>query len=488
MNGFDRTGLRVAAGVWSVGVGLALLSAGCATREYDARSLDRDLVELAGVCQPPVTVSSNETDALTLPRAIERACAADGTLAVLKAALAVADARKKAATDLQDPELRFSGGDGTGDAIARQQEVPPAANSVTRTAESSQSQAAALRFFPPHPWIRDARVSAEEAGRNAARMDVRAAEWAVAMQVSRLFEDVRHLSRDAVLLDQLVSVCDDTRTLFQERAQARQVSKLDVLQVAQRRLQAVAARDRVRRSLRESRRLLALRVNLPLEPLVLADSKTPRPFSDPAILANARVAATGRVVRADLAALRWRVLAAQARVDEARAERIPWFSFIQAAYANGERDQQSREGAGVSRERSDSAEWRVDVGVTLPLFSWANHTPELRRAECRQAATTLDEAIRNAGRAVQDCLDTADSLRERQAEYEAQAGPVLRELETTLRTLAGETGLPPEQILAAREQLLNLQRFQREQDYELQKGVVALEEALGTWLAPPEGR
>jgi hypothetical protein len=57
-----------------------------------------------------------------------------------------------------------------------------------------------------------------------------------------------------------------------------------------------------------------------------------------------------------------------------------------------------------------------------------------------------------------------------------------------LRTLAEETGLPPEQILAAREQLLSLQRFQREQDYEFQKGVVALEEALGAWLAPVEAR
>jgi outer membrane protein TolC len=319
-------------------------------------------------------------------------------------------------------------------------------------------------------------------------MDVRAAEWAVAMEVSRLFADIRFLSQDAGLLDQLVSVCDDTITLFQERAQARQVSRLDVLQVSQRRLQALAARDRVRRSLRESRRLLAMRVNLPLDQIVLADPKTPQPFSDPAILTNARVAVTGLAVRADLLALRWRCLAAQARVDEARAERIPWFSFIEASYANGEQDQQAREGASVSREKSDRVEWRVDVGITIPLFSWSNHTPDLRRAESRQAAITLGEAIRNAGREVQDGLDAADSLRERQAEYAAQSEPVLRDLEATLRTLAEETGLPPEQILAAREQLLSLQRFQREQDYEFQKGVVALEDVLGTWLAPVEAR
>jgi outer membrane protein TolC len=476
--------MRLAGLSW---VGLVLLLAGCATRDYDERSLDLDLAVLASVRQLPVAASPVRGDPLTLSGAIERACAADGTIAVLKAARAVADARKKAATDLQDPELRLSRDDGTGDAIENKA-IPPAVPSVTRTAESSQSRAVGIRFFPPNPWTRDARVSAEEAGSNAARMDVRAAEWDVAMEVSRLFADIRFLSQDEGLLDQLVSVCDDTITLFQERAQARQVSRLDVLQVSQRRLQALAARDRVRRSLRESRRLLAMRVNLPLDQIVLADPKTPQPFSDPAILTNARVAVTGLAVRADLLALRWRCLAAQARVDEARAERIPWFSFIEASYANGEQDQQAREGASVSSEKSDRVEWRVDVGITIPLFSWSNHTPDLRRAESRQAAITLGEAIRNAGREVQDGLDAADSLRERQAEYAAQSEPVLRDLEATLRTLAEETGLPPEQILAAREQLLSLQRFQREQDYEFQKGVVALEDVLGTWLAPVEAR
>jgi outer membrane protein TolC len=487
MNGCDRTGVRMASGIGPVGASLALLLAGCATRDFDARPPDLDLPERVGVYQPPAAAASNETEALTLPRAIARACAADGTLAVLKAALAVADARRRAAADLRDPELRISGADGTGDAIENS-DAPPAATSVTRTSESSRNQGAAIRFFPPHPWIRGACVSAEAAGLHAARMDVRAAEWAVAMEVARLFEDVRYLSRDAALLDQLVAVCDDTRKLFDERAQARQVSNLEVLQVAQRRLQAVAARDRVRRNLRESRLLLALRVNLPIEQLALAEPKTPRLFSDPAVLAHARLAVTSGVVRADLEALRWRERAAQARIDAARAERIPWFSYIQAGYASGDQHRQSREGAGVARERSDSDEWRVDVGITIPLFSWDNQTPELRRAECRQAATLFDEAVRNAGRAVQDCLETATSLQDRLADYAGQSEPVVRELEATLRSLGGETGLPPEQIIAAREQLLNLQRFQWEQDYELQKGGVALEEALGFWLAPPEGR
>ncbi len=463
---------------------LLLLLAGCVTpREF--HELDLDLIP-ADARQAQLS-SLPPAGPLPLATAIERARAADSAIAVLKTAHAAAVERKNAAGDLIEPELRMSYADETSDATENKLRVAPASvPRVTRTEETSQSPSVGLRFYPPHPWVREARVSAGEASANATRLDIQAAEWASAMQVSRLFTDVRHFSRDAALLDQLVAVQDDNLKLFTERAQA--ATELEVLNAMQRRLQTLTTRDRVRRALRESQRNLAGRVNLPIEKLVLAESKDPLSVASLKNLTAAQLDRKALLHRADLSALHWRNLAAQTVCDAVRAERLPWFSFIQASCASGQQRQFASDSESISHKSTAGVEWRVDVGIALPLFTWSNHTLALREAEQRQAEMTLRAAITNACRSIEGSLSALQSLGERQAQYSALSEPALRQFEATLQRLDKEPGMSPDQIIAAREQFLNLRRCQLEQEYEYQKGVNALEEALGTWLAPLAAR
>ncbi len=469
---------------WPCWMALLSLMAGCRS-PVDYQAPDIDLA--AVVSADRQSFSAYPTGPLTLGDAINRAWNTNGSIAVLNAAFDVAVERKKVAGDRIEPELRLSYAEGTSDSIENRQDVAPGTGMrYTSTDGSDNTPSVGLRFFPSHPWVCNARESAGVANANAARLDVQAAKWAVAMQVSRLFTDIRYQNQDAAILDQLVAVQDDNLRLFRERGQA--VTTPEVLNVMQRRLQALAARDRVRRNLRENRRLLAWRVKLPVERIVLADQKDPHVLVNLKPLTVEELQRKTLLYRADLAALQWRSLAAKAGCDEVKAERIPWFSFVQASYASGEQSQFASDHDSLSRKTTDSEEWRVDAGITLPLFSWSNHALALRQAEYRLADTAFREAIRSVEDSIQENLEAMQSLRELKVQYEAQSGPVLREFEATRQSLEKETGVSPDQMIALREQQLNLRRFELEQDYEYQKGVLALEEAIGTWLAPVEAR
>jgi outer membrane protein TolC len=201
------------------------------------------------------------------------------------------------------------------------------------------------------------------------------------------------------------------------------------------------------------------------------------------------------VSRADLSALNWRCLAAEATYREAAAGRIPWFNFLQGSYAVSSQDEKGGIGSGLAPPGSlsdysmaDASEWRVDAAINLPLLGWLNDTPALRMAEYQQLKTQLAEKIKNIYQSFQDALDTMHSLGERQAMYDTESEPVLRDMQKVLDSLSSGTGMSPDQIMRVKEQMLELQRLKLEQDHEFRLGIVNLEETLGTWLAPIEWR
>jgi len=463
----------------SVGLGLVLLS-GCAAPAY--RELDIGSL----TARPKATSLGPLKGPLTLPVAIERALAVHGEIAVLKSALNVAIQRKGAAGDLTDPELRLSYNDGN-----RETHVSVPDNVLSDTMETTRGFSIGVRLTPPQPWARSARISAETANLNAAAMDLKAAQWRVSVEVCRLFIEIRYLESDRAVLNQLVVLFEENITLFKQRAEEKQA----VVAVSERYLQSLSSRDRALRELAESRRRLAALIGVSADQLALANPADTKKTPDLKTLSLSQLQQETIARRADVWALRWRCSAAKEAYREARAARIPWFNFVQFSCATGEQSAENGDslgpapiGGGSGYDRTDTLTWRIDTGISIPLFGWKNNTPELRRAEYEQVKTQLAETVKTIYQTVKDSLNAVHSLGELQSKYEAESEPVIRDMKTVLNSLNKETGMSPDEIQKLREQILKLQRLKLEQDHEFRLAVVNLGEALGVWLVPPASR
>lgn len=467
-----RYGRSLAAGLLLLGV------VGCVAPAY------RDLggaVPSRPASRPPVPPASNGS--LTLSAAIQQAWATDERIAVLNAALDVAKERRQAAADLTDPELRLAYRAPTGDSVSKD------SGTDMDTAGTGSRISAGLRLEPPQPWSRAARISAGIANSNAARLDMQAVRWQVAMEVARTVTDIRYFNDDADLLEKLVAVHDDTLKLYREKEKERYASLPDILLASQQRLKALAERDRVSRKLSESWRRLREIAHLPSGQITISP---PRAVPSGETLTALTLEQLKRKIvenRADLAALLWRELAAKSVYDEARASRILWPGFVQLSYSLGDQSQNSGNVESFSSNTgTGDPEWRVDVGVSLPLFSWANHAVPLRFAEYRQAEAVYAEAVKSANLALQSAWDAMRSLQKSQASFATEAEPVVTDTKALLESVGKESGLSPEQAARIREQYLILQRLELEREYEFQMGVIAVEETVGTWLIPVESR
>jgi outer membrane protein TolC len=207
---------------------------------------------------------------LSIEGAVLRALDRSGDVAALRAAVALAEQRRRAAGDLVDPELQFglSGGSGDGDRLresTRRTEASSAgkqgsrgtlattetttglggipdstASSFRETAEQAALTSAGtrtessrasgwtseeddgyrigVRLFVPNLWQWSPRMAARRAEIEAARADLQAAEWNVASEVRRLCAELDFQTNDLALAEARLRLDEEIVKLVKARA------------------------------------------------------------------------------------------------------------------------------------------------------------------------------------------------------------------------------------------------------------------------------
>lgn len=490
-------------GALPFGLAALLAVAGCRSMAPDARMAERlQEINRTSVELPDTAYRGP----LTLAAAIERATAASEDVAMLVASVEVASKEKLVAGDWKDPELRLSYGEADDDGSRSKlvtQSLPVGAPGTTlgggpEAATSTQTSSGydvALRVFPQNPWARRQRVSAGTAGIYASVADLLDEQWRLENNVRRLFLQIHYLSERLEAHRELTEVYREALRISQELADQGHGTVADVMSASRRYLEALSDRDRTLRDLDAARRELASMVAMPFDDIHVVIT--------PDLLADLRIDGIDAELleqkalnqRRDLSALYWRRAQAESAWREMRASRTPWFSYVQASY--GQRDSESDESAsetdtslsGITRqedtvESSESSrdEWRVDAGITLPIFPGSNHESALRFAEYRRAELMEVKAKERAQREIMDALAGVKAAVAARERYQRETLPVTKDMEAMLVRVQAQSGLDPIETARLREQILEARRIELEAGMGFHLAVVSLEEAIGMRL------
>ncbi len=427
------------------------------------------------------------TGPIDLDTAIKRAITYSDDVTILRATSEVANQQKFAARGIQDPELRISQDNGNSSRTRTYSDiyVPPSTSTGT-----SDGNVAGIRFSPPNPWEFSARVSGANADYYAAIADVRHQEWLISIEVRRLFAEIQYLENDIQLIDQLVGVYKDLQDVLNQSINQGQATMQDVATASRRYLRMLSVRNDVIRSYEESHRLLADITAISPEHLQLVfDSNT---LTSAGTALNKDVCEQEAMQnRADLSAAFWRTESARQICRAERKAKMPWLTFVQFSYASGSQLENTSEidvPTGImstSRDDTDSDEWRVDMGISIPILSWLNHDIEASDAEYNLTKTEETMLLKKIHREIDNSLSAMKSIKESQSLYQQEISPVIEQMQDVLEKVEANS-LEPDEAARIKEEIIETQRLQIKADYEYALAVLKLESVLGIKISESE--
>ncbi|MBN1268211.1 MAG: TolC family protein [Kiritimatiellae bacterium] len=404
-----------------------------------------------------VALAAAPAGALDLESAVAAALKSDPRVLGARALLAAAQGERRAAWAPRDPEARFEYSESEG---TRGTTLPGA--------EQWDEYSYGLRFFPSHPGVARAGSRAAAARVRAAEAAVRLAGWQTSCEVRRLFCDVARLREQVAAEERCIAATRVRHAVAREKAEGGAATSLDVSAAALDVLDAVRRRDRTSGLLFEaSARLAALAGRPDLSDVELSDSFTP-PDIDPAGLDVERLVGAALEQREDVASAAWQMAAAEADLAAERRGRQPWLTHIEVSYSE-------------ERGYQDDETWGVGAGFGLPLFS--SVAPGAQAAREGDVACRREELVAARELARQEITEAVGALRaaaQRRRAFEAEAGPVLREMKDTLSGLAGRDDVGDDMRAALEEKIALAEADLIEARHAHELAWLWLEEVLGT--------
>lgn len=389
---------------------VAWLLAACASQpQLQAPSAPREAASL-GLAGPAATVDAQWWRGLgdaQLDDLVARALAGNPSLRVARARLERAVAQAGVAESARWPQV-------TGQLDATRQRFTatgpypyPLGGSVRETGTLQLAGSWELDFFGKHESALQAALGAAR----AAQADAEAARVMLAASVVRAYLNLARLHGQLAVAERTVAQREALLQLVRQREQAGLDSRLELRQSETNVPDARAQVEALREQAQLARHALAALVGQPsADPAPNAPQLASlRPLPAPQALP---VNLLGR--RADIAAARWRVEAADRDIDSARAQFYPNINLMAFAGVSS---------IGLDRlTDSGSQQWGVGPAIRLPLFEGGRLRANLRgKAADREAAVAAyDAAVIDAVREVADLLASGQAL-ERQRAQQAQA-------------------------------------------------------------------
>ncbi len=480
--------------------------------------------------------AAGQPKALDVEAAVALALAKNPLLTGLRHAAETARAETGSALELRDPELSLGYGEGerTTDRswlvpkaelaplysypnkdylisedpaqLAREKDplvqralIPPggqydylaySSNRYSGTTMDSDSWRMGVRFFPPNPFLAQARGAALRAAYAAALADVYAEEWRVICRIREIYAELAHLQRQQALLQDLIEIRQASAKNTSTLSEQKHVPLVDAITATHRLFQAIAERDKLDN---ENAILLGELVELtgqaiPASAIVLS----PPTVSTLQDLEPIELQRTALARRKDIAALYWRTQQAEAALSEARRLRIPWFNRLEGSYSEStRRDDPDANWALAGRtaeldplyslavDEQAESEWRVEALVNIPLFSLGPQTTRIQRAQHQQALAALAATTRTALDQVLTATHALRQAQQRSAEFQSGFLPRLHDAESALALMDQNNSASPSDLEKLREIILEMKTLQIRFEYDLQAATLRLKAALG---------
>lgn len=329
-----------------------------------------------------------------------------------------------------------------------------------------------VRFTIPNPWERRANIEIAAAQTARAESDYLIEEDKVVRTVRALYEDLN--------MAESVARATSARQALQEKfggeMEAAQVPDLADL-VADIRLEmgkSIRDQREFRSDIARLRQELAAYCGLDRPERIAVIGKPSRRVVPLDALDFDYLVKMAQLHRSDLLDLEARLALAEAELKGAKAAKIPFFTFVDAGWATAQ----------TTGRTSDSEEWSVRAGISLPIFDWLGlnkahlehrTATEAYRAEIESQRHLIASEIRTA-------LDRIRSASQELSAYDADLARIRKNAEKSI----AQTAADPIRNLKTRYQNEDLvskfegDRYEVWSDY--YKAVMELEHALGVRL------
>ncbi|MEI6971121.1 MAG: TolC family protein [bacterium] len=455
---------------------------------------------------------------LTSESAVALAMQHNPDLRVLREELRVAQTLQTGAVQIRDPELRLSYG-----SASEQQnrhvtmpltnapwvtndffgvpvtDFPSGRASNERiTTEDRRDYQATLRFFPPNPWLMRAQIREADAAVLAAHANVSALEWDVSMAVRETYARAQHLQEDIRLIDRLIALGSNTISLVNQRVGQGTATLLDSITASKNHLALISDRSVAERDYAAALQELATLTGVGAADMSLSDEKNPFPLADPRTADSSFLESIAVRNRVDISARILDLRAAEASLRRAKSESAPWITFIQASVGRSigkaEVDPyvQWTSDDGVSGaflspetqwEEDEGHQWRVDAGITLPLFSWMTNPTAAESAECIRKSNALSAALKRVVADVRDAVRNLQNAADNLSRYRSTSGPDRTMLETILATAEQQGTLRPDDRSKIETALVEVDRTTQKLEYEYRQAYMNLSTKVGRDLS-----
>lgn len=428
---------------------LLCLAAGCATPPGPAPVQP----SLSTAVETPAW---NPGRALRLDEAIELAVQHDPRLVTLRAAVEMARIASRASTAPANPEFRGS------------YQQNSSEDDLTGATEDTEEMEAALRVFPQRPWETRAKSIAGDAGLQVALAGLQGAEFVVRQDVRLKFAELAHRDRDIESLQRVVAGRQARYEALKAASGEGQATAVDVLGAGLDYSDALVRLGESESSRRRASRALSTMIGAgPTTELKVraADLKRKSVVADfdPAYLEQYALEH-----RMDLRAAEWQTRRAWAGWRKSLAERIPWFSYVQAGYGE--------------EVGGNSESWSAQFGVELPVFTDAGSGHQVMAAALAQARAFEAEVRADVVDDVTDALELLKEVDEELRRFERDMAPLMEELGAALKTARDAQSLSVDTAAQIEVRLAEAERARLQADDRREQALIGLEAALGSEL------
>ena len=347
---------------------------------------------------------------------------------------------------------------------------PPLAGSVESSGTAQLAGSWELDFFGKNRSALQAALGNER----AAQADAQAARVLLAAQMAQTYFTWVGLNAQRTVVSRSLAQREETLQLVQDRFNAGLDTPLDLRQaqgaLPEARLQLAVLDEQITLT----RNALAALVGTPNQPPALTYKGLEAIKTVPL---EATLTANLLGQRADVAAARWRVQAADSRVDSARAQFYPNINL--SAFAGF-----SSIGLGQLLQ-SGSQQWGVGPAISLPLFDSGRLRANLgtQTAERDAAVESYNAAVIHAVHDAADQLASRQAIARQQAE-QAQATQAAQDTYAAAQQRYRSGLLNALQVLQAETAVLAQRRQTLDLTTRALQNQVALARALGGGFAP----
>lgn len=318
----------------------------------------------------------------------------DPGLVALRNNIPVEEARKRAAVQWRDPELRFGvrkDDDLQLDELRNRRGI----NNGDR-AGRDQSNSVRVRFSLPKPWEMKALVNQAAREMDLASYEITAAERRVILEVREQYEDLQYLSRKLEASRDQIAIIEKHVANEKALLDAGGAFTLDQLSFEDIKIPGIKlAIGAAETELTAAKRALAARFGLSDGSRIRVTDNLLRSGLDLQGTDLDYLTLMAFAHRGEVGILKHEQAIAEAELDTLKSKRIPWFSFIEPEYA-----QDVRTGEGT-----DEA-YGVRVGVILPLFSWLAKDEKVVEARIASYYASLEANQKNIANEVAEAFQS----------------------------------------------------------------------------------